>query len=67
MTAKPHIFASADEAVAALRRDRLGTVYFKAGSIFVATNVGTGTFTLREWREAGGPGSSQVQEGRESA
>lgn len=54
------IFATVKEAKAALSRDRLASVWFRAGSVFVATAHGTGTFTDEEWREGGGPKPSVV-------
>lgn len=52
------IFATVAEALAALSRDRLASVWFKAGSVFVATAHGTGTFTAEEWEREGGPKNS---------
>lgn len=54
MSNKP-IFATVAEAKAALSRDRLASVWFSAGSVFVATAHGTGKFTREEWEKAGGP------------
>jgi len=45
MTAKPPVFETVAEALAALKRDKLGSVYYRAGQVFVATAYGTGTFS----------------------
>lgn len=55
------IFATVAEAKAALSgADSAGgramcSVWFSAGSVFVATATGTGKFTREEWEAAGGP------------
>ena len=46
-------------ALAALKKDKLGTVYYSAKGVTVATASGVGTFTLKEWKDAGGCGNSQ--------
>lgn len=56
------IFATVSEALSALSRDRLASVWFRAGSVFVATAHGTGTFTAEEWEKAGGPKNSMTTE-----
>ena len=56
MTAQSdRIFATVQEAKAALANDRLGTCYFRAAGVFVATAFGRGTFTDHEWRSGEGP------------
>jgi hypothetical protein len=57
MTNRPYVFRSVDEALQALRADRLGTIYFRAHEVFVATAFGTGTFPRSAWKAAGGPES----------
>lgn len=54
MTAAPHIFTTVAEAKAALVADGLGTVYFRASEVFVATSAGTGTFPKDQWYAEGG-------------
>lgn len=61
------IFATVAEAKAALSQDRLASVWFKAGSVFVATAHGTGTFTAEEWERGGGPKNSLDDDGPVSA
>jgi hypothetical protein len=56
------VFADAHQALAALAMDKLGTVYYKANEVFVATSHGTGTFTLKDWTEAKGHKNSMVKE-----
>ena len=48
------IFRTVEEAKIALASDKLGTIYFKSDGVFVATAHGTGTFTLKEWRDGDG-------------
>lgn len=50
----PHVFANVAEALASLQADKLGTVYYRALEVFVATCHGTGSFTHKDWREHGG-------------
>ena len=47
------------EALAALKEDKLGTVYYSSHGVMVATKDGAGTFTLKEWKAGGGYGNSQ--------
>lgn len=61
------IFATVEEARAALSRDRLASVWFRAGSVFVATAHGTGTFPAEEWEREGGPKNSMADDGPVSA
>lgn len=46
------VFATAREAKAALANDKLACVYRKAGSVYVVTAFGSGTFTPGEWDAA---------------
>lgn len=48
------VFKTPEEAIQALRQDRLGTVYYRADGIFVATAFGTGMFTRKQWDDANG-------------
>lgn len=50
-----YVFASVAEAKASLAADRLGTIYYSAGKVFVATSHGTGTFKAADWRDGDGP------------
>jgi hypothetical protein len=43
------VFGSVLEAKLALSVDPLGTVYRRAGSVYVVTASGSGTFTREEW------------------
>ena len=52
------VFRSVAEAKAALSGDRLGSVWYSAGKVFVATAHGTGNFLRAEWLAADGPRSS---------
>ena len=47
------------DAVEALKKDKLGTVYYNSGGALVATAFGAGTFTLKEWKAGGGYSNSQ--------
>lgn len=53
-------FTTPAEAIQSLRHDSLGTVYYRATLVFVATAHGTGCFTLKAWEAAQGPKNSQV-------
>ena len=63
MTEKP-IFGTVTEALLALSMDKLGTVYYRANSVFVVTAHGSGTFPIQKWREARGPAPSIAPEVR---
>jgi len=52
------VFGSVAEAKAALAGDKLGSVWYSAGKVFVATAHGTGTFSRAEWLAGDGPRSS---------
>lgn len=56
------IFATVAEALAALSRDKLASVWFKAGFVFVATAHGTGSFTAKDWEAGGGPKNSMARD-----
>lgn len=43
------IFETVMEAKLALSNDKLGTLYHRAGRVFVVTSHGSGDFTRREW------------------
>jgi len=62
VTAKPPVFETVAEALVALKRDKLGSVYYRAGQVFVATAYGTGTFSYGRWRRDGGSENSQRSE-----
>lgn len=47
------------DALAALKKDALGTVYYSAHGVVVATAFGVGNFTLEEWKDGGGYDNSQ--------
>jgi hypothetical protein len=59
MTERPPVFETVAQALAALKRDKLATVYYRAGQVFVATAYGTGTFAYGRWRREGGQANSQ--------
>jgi hypothetical protein len=59
MTAKPPVFETVADALAALKRDKLATIYYRKGQVFVATAYGTGTFSYGRWRRDGGVENSQ--------
>ena len=59
MTAKPPVFESVAQALEALKRDKLATIYYRKGQVFVATAYGTGTFSYGRWRRDGGAENSQ--------
>ena len=63
MTEKP-IFGTVTAALLALSMDKLGTVYYRANSVFVVTVHGSGTFPIQKWREARGPAPSIAPEVR---
>jgi len=42
-------FKTVKEARQALLHDKLGTVYKSAETVFIATALGTGTFSLTDW------------------
>ena len=54
MTERPAVFETVAEALLALKRDALGTVYYRKCQVFVATAYGTGTFSYGRWRREGG-------------
>ena len=56
------VFETVAEALAALKRDKLGSVYYRVGQVFVATAYGTGTFSYGRWRREGGAENSQRSE-----
>jgi hypothetical protein len=56
---RPPVFETVAQAIEALARDKLGTVYYRAGQVFVATAYGTGTFSYGRWRREGGQANSQ--------
>ena len=58
------IFGTVNEALLALSMDKLGTVYYRANSVFVVTAHGSGTFPIWKWRDARGPAPSVVPEVR---
>lgn len=58
------IFATVAEARAACVGDKLATIYRRAGSVFVATAHGTGTFTAAEWDGLDAPHASVYETGR---
>ena len=58
MKLKPPLKAVKD-AIAALKKDKLGTVYYSSHGVMVATAFGAGTFTLKEWKAGGGYDNSQ--------
>jgi hypothetical protein len=52
------VFSSVQEALEALKADKLGTVYYRGREVFVVTAFGSGTFPTEAWRSAGGPENS---------
>ena len=58
MIREKKVFATVREALAALGRDRLSSVWFSAGKVTVHTAFGTGVFTAKDWWAGGGPKSS---------
>ncbi len=50
------------DAKAALKDDKLGTIYYSAAGVLVATAFGMGQFTLKEWKAGSGDDNSQVRE-----
>ena len=58
------VFGSVAEAKAVLAGDKLGSVWYSADKVFVATAQGTGTFSRAEWLAGDGPpferGAGQV-------
>jgi len=52
------VFTNPYEAIEALRIDKLGTVYYKANSVFVVTAFGLGRFSNKVWKLANGSKNS---------
>ena len=50
----PAALKTPEEALVALGLDKLGTVYYKADGVFVATRHGSGQFSKAEWEKAKG-------------
>lgn len=43
------IFTTVEQAKDALAMDALGTIYWKAGQVFIVTAYGSGTFSAAAW------------------
>lgn len=51
---KKPVFSTPEEAFAALKADRLGSVYRQKGRVFVITAFGSAEFSSEEWERVSG-------------